>query len=60
MKNKSEKKAKRRKGWIKDLTEYERSIFVNMLNEAAMVKRRWVTKKKNVKLYIDFVMLSLL
>ena len=60
MKNKSEKKAKRRKGWIKDLTEYERSIFVNMLNEAAMVKRRWVTKKKNVKLYIVFVMLSLL
>lgn len=46
MKNKLEKKTKQKKGWIKDLTEYEKSIFVNMLNEAAMKKRRWVTKKE--------------
>lgn len=54
MKNKSEKKAKRRKGWIKDLTEYERSIFVNMLNEAAMVKRIWVTKKEKHEVIYRF------
>lgn len=54
MKNKSEKKEKRRKGWIKDLTEYERSIFVNMLNEAAMVKRRWVTKKEKHEVIYRF------
>lgn len=46
MKNKLEKKTKQKKGWIKDLTDYEKSIFVNMLNEAAMKKRRWVTKKE--------------
>ncbi|EKL5072170.1 hypothetical protein PR568_000443 [Escherichia coli] len=54
MKNKSEKKAKRRKGWIKDITEYERSIFVNMLNEAAMVKRIWVTKKEKHEVIYRF------
>ncbi|WP_179191913.1 hypothetical protein, partial [Klebsiella pneumoniae] len=46
MKNKLEKKTKQKKGWIKELTDYEKSIFVNMLNEAAMKKRRWVTKKE--------------
>jgi len=46
VKNKLEKKTKQKKGWIKDLTDYEKSIFVNMLNEAAMKKRRWVTKKE--------------
>ncbi len=49
MKNKLEKKTKQKKGWIKDLTEYEKSIFVNMLNEAAMKKRRWVTKKERLE-----------
>ncbi len=49
MKNKIEKKTKQKKGWIKDLTEYEKSIFVNMLNEAAMKKRRWVTKKERLE-----------
>lgn len=49
MKNKIEKKTKQKKGWIKDLTEYEKSIFVNMLNEAALKKRRWVTKKERLE-----------
>ncbi|MBS0849980.1 hypothetical protein [Citrobacter sp. JGM124] len=49
MKNKIEKKTKQKKGWIKYLTEYEKSIFVNMLNEAAMKKRRWVTKKERLE-----------
>ena len=49
MKNKIEKKTKQKKGLIKDLTEYEKSIFVNMLNEAAMKKRRWVTKKERLE-----------
>lgn len=55
MKNKLEKKAKRRKEWIKNLTEYEKSIFVNMLNEAAMNKKRWVTKKEKREVRDRFV-----
>lgn len=54
MKNKLDKKTKRRKGWIKDLTEYERSIFVNMLSEAAMIKRRWVNKKEKREVIYRF------
>lgn len=38
MNNKVEKKTKRRKGWIKFLTEYEKSIFDNMLNKATIAK----------------------
>lgn len=54
MKNKLDKNTKRRKGWIKDLTEYERSIFVNMLSEAAMIKRRWVSKKEKREIIYRF------
>lgn len=54
MKNKTAQKMKRRKGWIKNLTEDEQSIFVNMLNEAAMVKRRWVTKKEKREVIYRF------
>ncbi|EEB5241998.1 hypothetical protein GNN00_23195, partial [Salmonella enterica] len=48
MKNKA-KKTKSEKitsGWIKDLTEYEQSIFANMLNEANIAKRKELTKKE--------------
>ncbi|WP_323109719.1 hypothetical protein [Pectobacterium carotovorum] len=55
MENKLNRKIKRRKEWIKNLTEYEKSIFVNMLNEAAMKKKRWVTKKEKREVRNRFV-----
>lgn len=55
MENKLDKKIKRRKRWVKNLTEYEKTIFVNMLNEAAMKKKRWVTKKEKREVRDRFV-----
>lgn len=46
MNNKLEKKTKRRKGWIKFLTEYEKSIFDNMLNEATIAKGKRLKPKE--------------
>lgn len=46
MKNKLEKKTKRRKGWIKFLTEYEKLIFDNMLNEATIAKGKRLKPKE--------------
>ncbi|HGG8984896.1 TPA: hypothetical protein ACJJXI_005093, partial [Enterobacter hormaechei subsp. xiangfangensis] len=44
--NKIEKKTKQRKGWIKILTEYEKSIFDNMLNEATIAKGKKLKPKE--------------
>lgn len=46
MENKIEKKTKQRKGWIKILTEYEKSIFDNMLNEATIAKGKKLKPKE--------------
>ncbi len=46
MENKIEKKTKQRKGWIKILTEYEKSIFDNMLNEAIIAKGKKLKPKE--------------
>lgn len=46
MNNKIEKKTKRRKGWIKFLTEYEKSIFDNMLNKATIAKGKRLKPKE--------------
>ncbi|HCX5133033.1 hypothetical protein J7B71_22040 [Escherichia coli] len=41
-----EKKTKQRKGWIKILTEFEKSIFDNMLNEATIAKGKKLKPKE--------------
>ncbi|MGG6154721.1 hypothetical protein ACQSFC_16035 [Salmonella enterica] len=46
MKNKPEKKTKRRKGWMKFLTEYEKLIFDNMLKEAIIAKGKKLKPKE--------------
>ncbi|SXF08890.1 Uncharacterised protein [Klebsiella variicola] len=46
MNNKIEKKTKRRKGWIKFITEYEKSIFDNMLNKATIAKGKRLKPKE--------------
>lgn len=45
-KTKKTKTEKITSGWIDDLTEYEKSIFVNMLNEANISKRKELSKKE--------------
>ncbi|MDK1895512.1 hypothetical protein [Klebsiella sp. K4-172] len=55
MENKLDKKKNQRKEWIKNLTEYEKIIFVNMLNEAAMIKRRWVNKEEKREVRNRFI-----
>lgn len=55
MESKLDKKIKRRKRWVKNLTEYEKTIFVNMLNEAEMIKRRWVNKEEKREVRDRFI-----
>lgn len=45
-KNKKKKAVKITRGWIEDLTDYEQSIFINMLTEANIVKRKELAKKE--------------
>ncbi|MBC2873258.1 hypothetical protein H7U18_22950 [Klebsiella pneumoniae] len=40
------KRRSKRKGWIKILTEYEKSIFDNMLNEATIAKGKKLKPKE--------------